>query len=217
MLGSAPISEFLEEAGWANCETKNPPALKESKAEYMNPAEKIAATYLRLNGFLLLPHFTMFGGGYHNHVDLLGLRAPHSIERTGYATFPTDDEFFKAIPGTICKQPREVLLGALAEARTNTTRDHPNEEQMEYVQFFLGDATIVPMAFSDSAHPPHWVGLCLEIGNRHAINWIIQRIRWMDNHHEGLTKTGSWPWSEDALADLLVLHKYGAFGRSGEI
>ena len=41
----------------------------------MNTAEKIAVMYLRLNGFLLLPHFTVFDGNYQNHINLIGLRA----------------------------------------------------------------------------------------------------------------------------------------------
>ena len=75
----------------------------------MNPAERLAATYLRLNGFLLLPQFTSFGGGYHNHVDLLGLRAPGSVERVGTIEFPVDGAFFAAIPGALCRNPRESL------------------------------------------------------------------------------------------------------------
>jgi hypothetical protein len=48
-----------------------------------NIDEKIAATYLRLNGFLLLPHFTAFisienKGKYHRHIDLLGFFAPNA-------------------------------------------------------------------------------------------------------------------------------------------
>ena len=39
----------------------------------MNAAEKIAATYLRLNGFLLVPQFTVFEGDRHSHVDLVSI------------------------------------------------------------------------------------------------------------------------------------------------
>jgi hypothetical protein len=41
----------------------------------LNLAEKIARAYLRLNGFPQLPHFTVFSGGEHGHVDLIGIRA----------------------------------------------------------------------------------------------------------------------------------------------
>lgn len=51
----------------------------------------------------------------------------------------------------------------------------------------------------------------MEIGNEYALKWIFERVRWMDQNHSGLTKSGSWPWSEDALAEFLVLHRYGAF------
>jgi hypothetical protein len=36
--------------------------------------------YLRLNGFLLLPHLTVLAGGQHGHVDIIGLRATGSAE-----------------------------------------------------------------------------------------------------------------------------------------
>ena len=51
----------------------------------------------------------------------------------------------------------------------------------------------------------------MEIGNEYALRWIFERVRWMDKNHSGLTKSGSWPWREDALAEFLVLHRYGAF------
>ncbi len=78
----------------------------------MNAAEKIAASYLRLNGFLLLPHFTVFEGGYHGHVDIVGLRAAGSKEVGGGLTFPTDDKLFAAIPKEIPRaSARGYLLG----------------------------------------------------------------------------------------------------------
>jgi hypothetical protein len=47
----------------------------------MNGPEKIAAAYLRLNGFLLLPQFTIFDGQRHNHIDLVGVRCAASVEK----------------------------------------------------------------------------------------------------------------------------------------
>ena len=177
----------------------------------MNPAERIVATYLRLNGFLLLPHFTTFGGGYHNHMDLLGLRAPGSIERVEDITFPLDDAFFAALPDQFGECPQRVLLGLVAEVRTNRTVDIPDADHITYASTFLGGAPVVPISFSDSTTDPRWNNGRLEASNRYALEWIIERIRWMDKHHRGLTKSGSWPWSEDSLAELLVLYRYGAF------
>lgn len=177
----------------------------------MNPAEKIAATYLRLNGFLLLPQFTAFGGDQHNHVDLLGLRAANSVELVGmYPPLPTDDSLFGAIPNNVCAHPRQEFLGAVAEVKTNARRDKPEAGHIAYVSAFLGGVPIVPMSFSESRDAPTWREDHLAVGNRHALGWVISRFQWMNGNFQGFTKSGSWPWSEDALAELLVLYKYGA-------
>ena len=177
----------------------------------MNSAEKIAATYLRLNGFLLLSQFTAFGGDQHNHVDLLGLRARNSVELVGmYPPLPTDDDLFRAIPNHICANPRQEFLGIVAEVKTNTRRDKPEAGHVAYVRAFLGDVPIIPMSFNDSRDGPVWHDDHLAIGNTHALGWIVFRFEWMNHNFQGFTKSGSWPWSEDALAELLVLHKYGA-------
>ena len=178
----------------------------------MNTAEKIAGAYLRLNGFLLLPQFTVFLGGSHGHVDWVGLRAAGSKEVGVNMPFPTDDKFFEAIPKDICAEPRDTLLGLVAEVKTNDELDRPKADQVEYIRNFLGEATVIEVAFSESRNPPAWPNGCMEIGNGYALKWIIDRIRWMDeNHDRGLTKLGSWTLSEDTLADFLVLHRYGAF------
>jgi len=176
----------------------------------MNSAEKIAATYLRLNGFLLLPQFTAFGGDQHNHIDLLGLRAANSVEVVGmYPPLPTDEELFQAIPHDVCANPRQQFLGAVAEVRTNARRDKPEAAHVAYVSAFLGGVPIIPMSFSDARDAPTWLDDHLIVGNKHAIGWMISRFEWNQNF-QGFTKNGSWPWSEDALAELLVLYQYGA-------
>jgi hypothetical protein len=182
----------------------------------MNTAEKIAATYLRLNGFLLLPHFTVLAGGQHGHVDLVGLRAACSAEVSRDVTFPVDAKFFDVVGESDAYQdPRDRFLGVVAEVRTNIKVIHPDLADLDYVQKFLGGVPIVPVAFSDSAEGPSWSKGSVEIGNMYALDWIIDRIEWIENHHEPLKKTGSWTWSEDALADLLVLHQYGALRHGG--
>lgn len=124
----------------------------------MNAAEKIAGAYLRLNGFLLLPQFTVFHSGYHGHVDWVGLRAAGSKEVGGNMTFPTDDEFFAAIPPGVCARPRDTLLGLVAEVRTNKRRDKPEANQVEYARNFLGGATVIEVAFAESNKPPCLAG-----------------------------------------------------------
>jgi hypothetical protein len=182
----------------------------------MNLAEKTAAAYLRLNGFLLLPHFTVFDGCCHGHVDLVGLRAAGSKEESGGITFLVDDRFFGAIKANLCINPRFSLIGVVAEVRTNPSVDEPKVEQQDYVNVFLGGAPVVPVAFFESAAEPFWPDRCLKVGNSYALKWIIERIQWMDKSHRKLTRSGSWPWSDDALADLMVLYRYGVFGRPAE-
>jgi hypothetical protein len=171
----------------------------------MNMAEKIAATYLRLNGFLLLPQFTVFIGGDHGHVDLVGLRAKGSKEESAGLAFPIDHSFFDSIDQGVCENPLNEFLGLVGEVKTNRQLDHPQREQVAYVRPFLGDVSIVPVAFSERNGEPTWANDCLEIGNTYALNWVFERASWMNEHLEALTKTGSWNLSEDALSEILVL------------
>jgi hypothetical protein len=174
----------------------------------MNTAEKIAYTYLRLNGFLLLPHFTVFGGGAHSHVDLIGLRAADSFERFGQLTFPMDDELFHHISEMI-GEPLRQHLGVVAEVRTNANRDIPNDEQVEYIRRFLGETPIIKLAFYDGL-PFYREGDFICVGIRHTLRWIVGRIEWMEQRMPtNMTKTGSWNWSDEYLSDFLVLCRYG--------
>lgn len=171
----------------------------------MNMAEKIAATYLRLNGFLLLPQFTVFIGGDHGHVDFVGLRARGSIEESAGLKFPIDHRFFAAIAGQVCANPLDEFLGLVGEVRTNRRIDFPKHQQVEYVRPFLGGVPIVPLAFFEGEIEPTWQDGCLKIGNGYTLAWIFERASWMNERLEQLTKTGSWNLSEDALSQILVL------------
>ena len=154
----------------------------------------------------------MFEGGYHGHVDLVGLRAAGSEEVGGELPFPTDEKLFDAVPRHICELPRNTFLGLVVEVRTNKNRDEPEANQVAYVRRFLGNVPVLKVAFLESDKQPAWTDGCMQVGNRYALSWIIKRVRWMDDNHHRLTKAGSWPWSDDALAEFLVLHRYGAFG-----
>jgi hypothetical protein len=175
----------------------------------MNLAEKLAATYLRLNGFLTLPHFTAFDGNQHNHVDLVALRAQNSKEVVGDTTLLTDDLLFDAFSELIGSPSRSVALGVAAEVRTNTNRDEPRLAHMEYVERFLGGIRVTRLAFYEGPHSVKQNGQTLDIGMRYAGLWIQRRIDWMDGHKLKLSKTGSWNWSEGFLSDFLALGRYG--------
>lgn len=171
----------------------------------MIAAEKIAATYLRLNGFLLLPQFTVFIGGDHGHVDLVGLRAKGSKEQAGQFVFPIDDKFFNAIDHLISANPLEEFLGLVGEVKTNRQKDHPQKDQVEYIKPFLGNVPVVPVFFSDAGKEPTWREDCVHVGNSYALNWIFDRASFMNANLDKVTKGGSWTLSEDALSEILVL------------
>ncbi len=181
----------------------------------MNTAEKIAATYLRLNGFLLLPHFTVFEGGYHRHVDLIGLRAAGSVEVANGRELVVDNQFFDAVAQLI-SLPKEIYLGLVAEVRTNDNRPEMTADRVHYVQPFLGETKIAPVRFYDSAGNPKVQGDVVTVDIRYALRWILDRIRSMNDGPPPLTKDGSWTWSEESLSDILVLFRYG-FLRSDPI
>jgi hypothetical protein len=175
----------------------------------MNLAEKLAGTYLRLNGFLTLPHFTAFDGNQHNHVDLVALRAPKSQEVVGDITLITDDLLFDAISAIIGRSSRSVALAVVAEVRTSTDRDEPSEAHINYVGRFLGDIPVTRLAFYEGSQSVVQDGQTLDIGMRYAGLWIQRRIDWMNEHEFKLTKAGSWNLSEDFLSDFLALRRYG--------
>jgi len=177
----------------------------------MNLAEKLAATYLRLNGFLTLPQFTAFDGKQHNHIDIVALRAPNSQEVVSDITLLTDDALFAALSDLIGCSSRSVALGIAAEVRTNDDRDEPSDDHIAYVRDFLGGIPVTRLAFFDGAHTIQRNGHALDIGMRYAGLWIQRRIDWMLEPEQNLklTKTGSWNWSESFLADFLALRQFG--------
>ena len=175
----------------------------------MNTAEKIAAIYLRLNGFLLLPHFTVFDGKQHNHIDIVGLRAANSVECLGDLIFPIDNRLFKAASEFV-NNPESIFLGALAEVRTNQMKDSLSNEHVAYLSNFLGGIDSIRLSFYEFRdNEPTTLNGSIDIGNRFAMNWIIERINWMQEQKMNLTKHGSWFLSEEWLADILVLTRMG--------
>ena len=171
----------------------------------MNTAEKIAATYLRLNGFLLLPHFTVFDGHDHNHIDLIGLRAAHSAERVGDLKFPVDEAFFSLVSERLKVDATASLIAVIAEVRTNDKREAPSGAHIEYTKSFLGRVPAIAISFAKDKASLEIDASGLKIGNAYALRWILERIEWMDSKKMHLTKTGSWTLSEDFLSEILVL------------
>ncbi len=169
----------------------------------MNLAEKLSATYLRLNGFLLLPHFTVFTGQQHTHLDLIGLRVANSKELVGDFTLPIDNELFSVLTRLRGHDALTSIIGVAAEVRTNECRDAPSDEHIHYIQNFFGGITVSRLAFFEGSHTVSQNDNVVDIGVRYAGIWIQRRVDQMNKLR--LTKTGSWNWSECFLSDLLVL------------
>ena len=142
----------------------------------VNTAEKIAATYLRLNGFLLLPHFTVFDGNEHNHIDLIALRAAHSAERVGELKLPVDQLFFSLVSEHLDVDAFTVSVAIIAEVRTNKDRDIPSPAHIQYAMNFLGSVPSMPVSFAkdQTGLKPDPSGL--RIGNAYAISGFFSEL-----------------------------------------
>lgn len=176
----------------------------------MNPGERLAYVYLRLNGFLLLPHFTVFGHDRGQHVDLIGLRAPNSVESVDGFEFPTDDLLFDEI-AKLVPNPRGCYLGVVCEVRTSDDEKLPSDEHAEYVSHFLGGTPVVKVSVCDYKSD---IGLVMEDGVvrvpiRKIVPWFAKRVKAINDAVDGMSKSGSWTWSSDELAELLQWQKWG--------
>ena len=172
----------------------------------MNTPEKIAGAYLRLNGFFLLPHFTLFDGTRHTHLDFLALRPPNGNERCGGIELPLDDPLFEALNKVLRCNPQTVLLGGIVQMKGGEQGKAPAERHIAYARDFMGpQAKLVSLSFSDRDREILSKNKTIFIPIQYSLEWIMKRIDWMNRNVPGLTKTGSWAWSEDFLSDILYL------------
>lgn len=177
----------------------------------MNATEKLAATYLRLNGFLLLPHFTIFTGQQHSHIDLIGLHPMNGIERVGDMVLLKDGTLFQTIAENFHLYPEQNLIGIVAEVKTNQDVEEPSPEKLNYAGCFLGNANAVPICFTDATPGMEIRNGTILIGLNYAFNWIMERINWMEQRRNRLSKGGSWNWSEEFLSEILVFRQLGFY------
>lgn len=176
----------------------------------MNTPEKIANTYFRLNGFFLLPQFAFFINSSHIHVDLLALRPASGREVYSGIPLPIDDQLFAVISELINNDATQLIIGIIAEIRGNAAEERPEEAHIAYTRNFFGpNVSIIPIAVSTKPRGISIDNRCALIPLAHMLEWSLYRFRWMDQNIRDLSKTGSWAWSEDALADLLYLQKIG--------
>jgi hypothetical protein len=176
----------------------------------MNSPEKIAGMYLRLNGFFLLPQFTLFDGDHHTHVDFLALRAPGSIESCRRLKFETDDSLFNHIDSQLeLENSRKRLLALVVEVKGNKKKQKPGNGHYDYIDRFIGNAKRIKIHFRDHGQNTSISNDVIEVPLRYALRWIIDRIDWIDDNQEGLAKHSSWTWSESSLSDIIYLKRLG--------
>ncbi len=174
----------------------------------MNTGEKIAALYLRLNGFLLLPQFTVFCGADNNHVDLIGYRPARSRELVFGRALLRDGRFSRLLTEELGADSTTTAVGVIGESRGNRNRDEISPEHVRYVSSFLGDLTPARVAFCKAPEDLSRDQLGLRVDLLYAYRWIQRRITRMERRY-GIHKTGSWVLSEEFLADLLSLRRIG--------
>lgn len=174
----------------------------------LNCPEKITGAYLRLNGFFLLPQFTIFDGEQHSHIDFLALKPPAGRELCLDGELPKDKKLFKSISKLISDDAEKSLLGAIVEVKGGNEIEYPEGNAIKYAQHFIGDATpICSICFSKKVNDIEINNGLLIISLKYSLSWCIGRFEWMNENKRKLTKSGSWTWSEDFLSDLLYLHK----------
>jgi|CZKV01.1.fsa_nt_gi hypothetical protein len=176
----------------------------------MNTAEKLAATYLRLNGFLLLPHFTVFDGEHHNHIDLIGYRLANSKELVHGEELLRDTKLFEKLTEMIEMDSNASSIGIIVEVRSNENRDKISDGHINYVRNFLGGIQLERITFccANTSFLCDQNGLRIDL--KHSFDWIQERINWMEARKDHLSKMGSWTLSEEFLSDLLSLRRIDA-------
>src|SRR2546430_337732 len=112
-----------------------------------NTPEKIAGLYLRLNGFLQLPLFTLFYEDRYGQIDIVALRAGNSVEKAMGVEFIVDDDFFKTCKSEALPDPKATTFGLVAEVRGNKARKAPDVEYAGYASSLLGGVPVVRVSF----------------------------------------------------------------------
>lgn len=183
-----------------------------------NTPEKIAGLYLRLNGFLQLPLFTLFYEDRYGQIDILALRGKDSVEKAMSVEFPVDEAFFEKLKLNDQDEPKKDFLGIVAEVRGNANRKAPEVEDADYAKKFLGDVRVARVSFVDAKTELSVKNGVVIVSMAHASGWIRQRIAWMEQQGWRFTKSGSWTLSHDYLADVLydLGREWGTFKEKDE-
>jgi hypothetical protein len=181
----------------------------------LNPPEKIAALYLRLNHFFLLPHFTLLalnesGSQTPEHSDFLALRMPGAHESIGRNNVLTDDRLLDHLDRNrgLIRIVAEVKGGAGLGSSEKNLRSH-FEDTLNYARGIFGiedtgiDGT-KKLLFRKQDECFSTMDDIRCVSLRHCLFWIYQRLENTQALTEsGRSKGGTWTWSEESLAELL--------------
>jgi hypothetical protein len=180
--------------------------------------EKIASAYLRLNGFFLMPYFTILLQPDCRHVDFLGVHVG-STEKIGppQVELSLDRELFELL-GTRTGEHFVVI----AEVKgTEDASDAPlvSDEHFAYVKKMFTGMKIKRLGFEKTGSGIHEEQGHTIVSLSHCLSFIEFRFieakaiaSQLECHH--WTKTKAWSWHEEFLSDLLFLHNLGCFRRT---
>jgi hypothetical protein len=177
----------------------------------METTEKIAFLYLRFNGFFLMSHFTVLGVENERHADVLGIRPAGSREEVDQIPLCIDDEFIDKLGGP----KNDIALWA--EVGTGYNRDLFHLAKEKYIRKIFGTKHALRKAYFNFGKKEETIvsnGDKIEVAAGRCRKIILERFAQMESEKmrnllSQMTKTGSWRWSEEFLADLLCLRKTG--------
>ncbi len=130
---------------------------------------------------------------------------------TGALELPKDGGLFETIHHHYGLDSRHGWIGIIAEVKTNQEVEEPAPAKLDYASHFLGESSTIPICFTNAIPDMQIRNGTILIGLNYAFNWIMERIDWMEQRRDRLSKEGSWNWSEEFLADILVFKQLGFY------
>lgn len=178
----------------------------------MNTPEKIVQTYLRLNGFFTIPHFSILQDKG-SHVDFLAVRLGSSEEKVGKGEnrelLSIDNKFLEKMGGT-----KKDTVGLVVEVKGGDENAEVSDVNFDYVKPFFGKISkIKKVGFEYNETDLQKRNNHVIVSIEHCLTFInnrFQELKCIDCEMRGsgrLSKKGSWHLSEEFLSDLLYLYE----------
>jgi len=179
----------------------------------LNSPEKIVSLYLRLNGFFLMQHFTVFFTKRARHTDVLAVRLSNAEERIGDSILEKDTRFLNELGSPAV----DICLVAEIKGSRHRELDQEAIDQVRRISEYAGHmfgttSRIRKVLFRTQTSCIFTSNGVTQISIQHCVKWILDRLadaQRLANRAETYSKLGSWAWSEDFLSDLLYLARAG--------